>query len=420
MTRGNSLGLPMPQPNMAYKYEKAGRSLSSHAGRSNSTSSTEGDNRKRTSESAEDRRERKKSRRSTSQTRDHKSHSHHRHHSSHSKKSQHKSSSGHRDRRSHEHRSSSGHNEKRSHERSSSSRHTEGESQSRSSSGHTEKGMQESRSSSGDKDKTAQPGGSSGDVGRPIREHQSSSRPDMEKDNETNKKKGPVFRTEVELICIINKCEECGKQFKTRREAVDHKKTKHKLKHCPVCFLLLSTTGNAWKDHISKEHSKGQDETAACHFCKRSFDFGGLYQHVGRAHLLRHEEKGVLKRDINGPPVLLPNAPVGKFYSILYNLRKVYKIIYSFHFFLWFSSRSDPDPDFDQSSSHGHGHSPGPTTACSRRLQHSDPGSNAEATHGVWEKGPFLIENNNMESGIRLSILNESAVLFNVLENIDA
>lgn len=103
---------------------------------------------------------------------------------------------------------------------------------------------------------------------------------------------------------MLRSCYNCNITFTTRRDGVDHQKKTHNLKHCSVCFVLLSCKGNTWKDHLLKYHAIKPTELAHCPFCNKGFSFEGMYQHIGKGHLIKKEEE---KGGVTFPPTLTSN-----------------------------------------------------------------------------------------------------------------
>ncbi|XP_021965816.1 serine/arginine repetitive matrix protein 1 [Folsomia candida] len=109
----------------------------------------------------------------------------------------------------------------------------------------------------------------------------------------------PLFLNTTQLIHLIKTCRKCEKSFPTRCDGVIHQKKEHNRKHCPVCFLTLSRHGNTYKDHLNMYHAlEGDKEMVVCPFCAVEHSFDGLYNHIGRSHLIPVESKGESEHEV--------------------------------------------------------------------------------------------------------------------------
>jgi hypothetical protein len=63
-----------------------------------------------------------------------------------------------------------------------------------------------------------------------------------------------------------------------------------------VCYKLLPSTGNDWKEHLIAHHATGdiEEEMVECPFCPSRCKIGGIYVHMSVAYFvpLEREEAG--------------------------------------------------------------------------------------------------------------------------------
>lgn len=117
-----------------------------------------------------------------------------------------------------------------------------------------------------------------------------------------------LFKNGRELIELIKNCSICKDKFKTRTEGVAHQKKFHSKKFCPVCFKLLPRSRNSWKNHITSRHRIKNDndvDEAKCPLCKKPCEYEGLYQHIGKKHLMKIEHPN--RRPLPPAPIIPPS-----------------------------------------------------------------------------------------------------------------